>query len=114
MAKPSKLKIDVTKILKEHLYKGAKGTYLNCVIWPNKDGPDEYGNTHSIKQELSREARDAGEKEPFIGNMTLVEAEDSRSSRQPGRSPTTGSTYKGKNAYVPPVDDGQDDDPIPF
>lgn len=74
--KPSKIKIDVTKIIKEHLYKGEKGTYLSCSVWPNKDGVDRFGSTHVIKQEISREAREAGEREPIIGNMTLVEAEE--------------------------------------
>jgi len=73
--KPIKAKINVTKILKEHLFKGKSGTYLNLVIWPNKDGIGEYGDTHGIKQEISKEARDAGEKEPFIGNLTMPEEE---------------------------------------
>lgn len=41
--------IDVTKIDKEKLYKGEKGTYLNLTIWIN-DQPDNYGNTMSIQQ----------------------------------------------------------------
>lgn len=79
MAKPSKLKIDVMKIDKSALYPGKNGAkYLNCVVWPNKDGVGKFGDTHVIKQELSKEARDAGQKEPIIGNLTLVEPDAGR------------------------------------
>lgn len=73
--RPIKLKIDVTKIIKDHLFKGGKGTYLDCVVWPNKDGAGQYGDTHYIVQELSRAARDAGERGPIVGNLTLPEME---------------------------------------
>lgn len=75
MARPIKLKINVTRILKDHLYAGKNGKYLDIVVWPNKNGPDQYGNTHFVCQELSKEARDAGEKGPIIGNLTLPEQE---------------------------------------
>lgn len=63
---PIKLKIDVTKIIKEHLFKGAKGTYLDVVLWPTPD--DQYDNDWRVVQDLPREARDAGEKGPILGN----------------------------------------------
>ena len=81
MARPIKLKINVTRILKDHLYAGKNGKYLDLVVWPNKNGPDQYGNTHFVCQELSKEARDAGEKGPIIGNLTLP-ADESPPQRQ--------------------------------
>lgn len=75
MARPIKLKINVSRILKDHLYPGKNGKYLDLVAWPNKNGPDQYGNTHMVCQEVSREARDKGEKGPIIGNLTLPEQE---------------------------------------
>ena len=71
MAKPIKLKIDVTKIDKSLLYKGEKGTYLNCVVWENRDGPDRFDFTHTIKQEISKEQKEAGMKEVIIGNLKM-------------------------------------------
>ena len=106
---PIKGKIDVTKILKQHLFKGAKGTYLDLVIWPNKDGVDEYGNTHSIKQGLSKEAREAGEKEPFIGSLKFPEEQT------PRRAPQ-GNQRSDKDRLNKPgtgVDDSGDGD-VPF
>ena len=62
-----KLKIDVTKIDKTRLFKGAKGTYLDLVVYEN-DTPDEYGNDFSVKQDCTKEDREAGVKMPYIGN----------------------------------------------
>jgi hypothetical protein len=62
-----KIKLDVTKIDKSRLYKGAKGTYLDLVIYEN-DQPDNYGNDYSVKQDCTKEDRDNGVKMPYIGN----------------------------------------------
>jgi len=85
MAKPIKLKINVTRILKEHLYEGKNGKYLDLVVWPNKNGPDQYGNTHMVCQELGKAARDAGERGPIIGNLTLPENEEPAPAPKPNK-----------------------------
>jgi len=62
-------KIDVTKILKDELYKGQKGTYLDLVLFENKNGEDANGNHGIIKQSLSKATREAGKVEaPILGN----------------------------------------------
>jgi len=62
-------KIDVTKILKDELYKGQKGTYLDLVLFENKNGEDANGNHGIVKQSLSKATREAGEVEaPILGN----------------------------------------------
>jgi hypothetical protein len=63
---PIKIKIDVTKIDKSALFKGAKGTYLDAVMWPTPDS--QYGQDYRIVQDLGKEARDAGQKGAIIGN----------------------------------------------
>lgn len=72
-----KYKIDVTKIDKRHLYKGQKGTYLAGVFFENKNGPSEYGDNGYIVQDISKEARDAGERGPIIGNWRYLETRKS-------------------------------------
>lgn len=62
-----KIKLDVTKIDKSRLYKGAKGTYLDLVVYENEQ-PDNYGNDFSVKQDCTKEDRDNGVKMPYIGN----------------------------------------------
>ena len=86
---PISIKIDVTKIDKEALYKGAKGTYLTLTVWPNKDGEDQYGNHASVKQDLGKDRRE--EKAPFIGNARIIQrrnAPQSKPQEPPARAKT--------------------------
>ena len=64
------LKIDVKKIAKEHLFQGAKGTYLDAML---VEKPNEYGDDGFIAQKVSKEAFQAGEKGPIIGNWRRLE-----------------------------------------
>ena len=59
------LKIDVTKIEKDRLYVGKKGTYLNCVL---VETPDSEYSDYMIVQETTKEEREAGKKGTIIGN----------------------------------------------
>lgn len=61
-------KIDVTKLDKAHFFKGAKGIYADLVLIPNRDGTDQYGNDGMVKQGVSKEAREAGQSGPIVGN----------------------------------------------
>lgn len=108
--RPIKLKIDVTKIIKDHLYKGAKGTYLDCVLWPNKNGAGQHGDTHYIVQELNRQARDAGERGPIIGNATVPEQERQEQSRPAPRPQQTRPAPKQAESFQ----DDMEEDSIPF
>lgn len=67
MPTPIIAKIDVKKINKEWLFTGAKGTYLDAVIYEN-DNVDQFGNSHVIKQNPPQEARAQGAKPVIIGN----------------------------------------------
>jgi len=111
MAKrPIKIKINVSKILKEHMFKGQKGVYLDVVAWPNKEGPSKNGETHYVVQELSREAREAGERGPIIGNLTLPEEEAPPPRQQQARP----QQRPVQQAQQESVSDGMEDDDIPF
>jgi hypothetical protein len=91
-------KINVTRIEKEHLFAGKNGKYLDLVIWENKNGPDQYGNTHTICQGISKEARDAGQRGPIIGNLKM---EIQKTEHKPAPETT-------------PDIDAMDDDEVPF
>jgi hypothetical protein len=67
-----RLRIDVTKIDKSALYKGAKGTYLDVTLLDNRDGTDQYGNDGMIVQDIGKERREAGEKGAILGNWKHV------------------------------------------
>jgi len=64
------VKIDVTKIDKARLFKGAKGTYLDCVLLASKDS--QFGNDYMVVQGVSKEEREAGKRGEIIGNAKFM------------------------------------------
>lgn len=98
-------KIDVTKIRKELLFKGKKGTYLDIAII---DRPSEYGDGY-IVQDIGKERREAGERGPIIGNWKETRKDGGRTEtrREQARAETSDRIPDG-----PAV--GADDDDIPF
>lgn len=107
----TKVKIDVTKIQKEHLFKGERGTYLDIAMFENRDGEDRYGNIGYCVQEISKEAREAGAKGPIIGNYKIVGQKSAPASR-----PATKPAAASAPASAPVAGDSppDDSDPIPF
>lgn len=101
------IKIDVLKIDKTLLFKGAKGTYLNITLKDNRDGEDQYGNLGFVTQDVSADDRKAGVKGPIIGNWKEVGPKTTQSppaARKPAAPPPR-----------PPADpdlDGDDDSPF--
>jgi len=79
MAKIVAIKIDVTKIDKERLFQGAKGTYLDAVVFL-EDEEDQYGNNGMITQQVSKEERQSGVKGNILGNVKIVGQTDSNPS----------------------------------
>lgn len=116
MNQPIKIKINVTKVLKEYIFEGKSGKYLNLVAWPNKSGTGQYGDTHFVVQDIPRDVRESGMKSPIVGNLTIPESEQreerapppARAVRTTTRKPPPGTIEHP--AIVP--DDG--DDEIPF
>lgn len=80
------VKIDVTKIDKARLYKGKKGTYLDCALVRKED--DEYGNDFFVAQSVSKEERLAGKRGPIIGNAKFAKKsnDDEQAPKQPASS----------------------------
>lgn len=76
---PIRVKIDVTKIDKTALFKGAKGTYLDVTLWPTPDS--QYGDDYRATQDIGKERREAGEKGPIIGNAKLMPAQNAGGQR---------------------------------
>ena len=64
------LKIDVTKITKDKLFKGEKGTYLNAVLieTPNSEYSD-----YMIVEDTTKEERDNDVKGTILGNAKNIE-----------------------------------------
>jgi len=60
-----RLKIDVSKIDKDRLFKGEKGVYLDCALI---ESPNNEYNDYVIIESISKEERDEGKKGTIIGN----------------------------------------------
>jgi hypothetical protein len=61
-----RLKIDVTKIDKSRLFIAKSGAkYLDATCIPSNG---QYGDTHMIVEDVSKEEREAGKKGTIIGN----------------------------------------------
>jgi hypothetical protein len=78
------IKIDVKKISKDALYRGEKGTYLDCALM---DRPDEYGWLGYVSQSVSKEKREAGERGPIIGNWKTIETKRKTAPPKPAPAP---------------------------
>ena len=62
--------IDVTKIPKESLIKGKKGTYANITMFINDE--TRYGNNASVAMSMSKEEREEGKEKIWLGNGRVV------------------------------------------
>lgn len=81
MAKLLSLSIDVTKIDKSRLYKGAKGTYLNITVGVNDDA-DQFGNQVSCWENQTEEERKAKAQRNFLGNGKVLFSDDHKAKAQ--------------------------------
>ena len=97
------LKIDVTKISKEHMFKGAKGTYIDAVVFIDVDQKDQYGNSGMIVQDW----KDAPKGQtPILGSAKVFWGDGSQQSA-PQQRPAS-------QQQRPMVEPDFDDSEIPF
>ena len=83
-----KISIDVTKIKKDWLFQGEKGTYLNITLGMLPDGEtDNYGNLGMITQDVPKEvfSKDRAAKGPILGNAAEFEPKPAVFEGQPGQ-----------------------------
>ena len=71
MSKLIAIKIDVSKIDKERLFQGKKGSYLDATVFLN-DEEGQYGDNGMITQSVSKEEREAGIKGNILGNVRIL------------------------------------------
>lgn len=106
------IKIDVTKIDKARLHKGAKGTYLDLTTFIDTENVDKYENNGFISQSQTKEERESGaDKTPILGNVKVFYT-DGTSNAERGEQYSKGVAQAKKAAA--PVQDDLDSDPIPF
>jgi len=73
MARLVSIKIDLSKIDKSRIFEsqktGAKYLHITGVL---TDTPDQYENNGFVKQNTTKEEREAGVKLPIVGNFKLL------------------------------------------
>lgn len=99
------VKIDVTKIDKTRLFKGAKGTYLDLTTFIDTDNPGEHGDHGFIAQSVSKEEREQKIQTPILGNCKVFYTGDSQQQQAPQQ--------QAQQRTTPAKFDDFDDD-IPF
>jgi putative transposon-encoded protein len=96
MAQLLSVKIDVKKLDKARFYVGQKGTYAELTISVN-DEVDQFGNSVSVQQSLTKEEREAGNvPKNYIGNGKVIWSSDGK--------PVGGGQQAPAND-APPIDD---------
>ena len=83
------VRIDVTKIDKERLYKGEKGTYLDHTTFVDTAEQDQYENNGFISQSVDKEEREKGVQTPILGNVKVFYTDGESAPVQSNSAPIT-------------------------
>jgi len=118
------LKIEVTKIDKARLFKGAKGTYLDATVFIDIDELDQYGNSGMITQVVTKEEKAQGVKGNILGNCKVFWKDVQQSAPAQQGYATQQQPQQGYSQQQPqqhpapqqqmPAGDRWDDSDIPF
>lgn len=97
------VKVDLDKIMKEHIYVGKKGKYLDLVLFNTPD--NQFGADYVVKQDISQDKRPE-DGSPILGNARCWE-------------PNAGSTNvnvgaPSNNASAPSPATNNANDDLPF
>lgn len=99
-------KVNVLKIVKDWLFKGKAGTYLDLTLLENKDGQQsQYGDDGIVIQDAPKSVRDQGGKGQIVGNWRHLEA-------KPQPKPAAPNTLPHK--CLPTKADQPAEDDVPF
>ena len=94
------LKIDVSKIDKEKLFKGAKGTYLDATVFIDVDEQGQYGDNGMITQSWKDQQKGEG---AILGNCKVFWRDTAQTAQ--AQQPQQGAQGHDANDF---------DDSIPF
>lgn len=105
------VKIDVTKIDKDRLFKGTKGTYLDLVLIDTPGG--EYGD-YMVKQSVTKEEREAKLQMPILGNGKVMGGQSSPRPAPPSRGGYGGRPPAPAPRPTAPAPQENLDEDVPF
>ena len=101
------MSLDVTKIDKARLVKGAKGTYLDVTVFIDIDQKDQYDNNGMITQNVTKEEKEAGTRGNILGNCKVFWREDAAPQQQATKP-------QQQVAQTPAPDSSDFDSDVPF
>jgi len=110
-----RIKINLSKVDEAAIFNGKNGArYLDLVVWENRDGVDQYGNSHRVDQDIGQDRRKAGEKAPILGNGKTFGSGAPSGKPAPARppAPTETKTFMNKPAPEQARPDSTED--VPF
>ena len=96
-------------IVKSGLFEGKSGLYLDIDMRENRDGEDQYGNTHMLVMSPTKEQRENKDKTTILGNAKTLVFPDRN---MPGSSAPKQRDGRPHTDVAVPHDDGSDC--IPF
>lgn len=108
MAQLFSASLDVSKISKDKLVKGEKGTYLNITISIN-DEVDKYGNILTITESQTQEERESKANRNYLANGKLVWSTEGGSTAK--QAPAKATTPV---APAPVIEESEDFDDLGF
>ena len=91
------IKIDVSKIDKARLFKGAKGVYMDLTTFIDTENEGQYGDHGFISQSTDKEEREAGVQTPILGNCKVFFVEGGQAA--PAQTPVAAT--EGFNDEIP-------------
>ena len=95
------LKINVSKIMKEKMFRGEKGTYLDATVFLNVDEQGQYGDNGMVTQSWKDQQKKEG---PILGNATVFWRDDNQQASQQPAGQAAANQQQ-------PIDDSDD---VPF
>lgn len=101
------LKIDVSKIDKNRLFRGQKGTYLDATVFIDADVFDQYGNSGMITQDVSKDEKQQGVKGNILGNCKVFWVEGGQVPQQQQAPQQQYQQPNNPNQPPPPPQDQQ-------
>ena len=120
-----RLKIDVTKIIRDWIFEGKKGKYVDATLWLDSKDTDDYGNNGSIKHDRPKGLREAEKNlpkeqhtiEPFIGSASIFfhkSSEEDPQEPEPQQAPYEARAVEQptQQPQTPFQDPPKDEDPI--
>ena len=88
-----RVSINLDKIDEKFVVKGKKGRYLNVALINTPDSP--YGNDYMASQDLTKEAREAGERGAILGNAQAWNLGEGTPATKQDAQPKGGAAAKG-------------------